>query len=200
MEENTRPRHLARRRQRPGTQMPEPLEEQGLGRRATRREWFAGAAGAATVLVAQSALRPAAALAAPSGSLLIDATTDQTITGVKTFMKPPVVPDGAFPETAVAGLSARLDAKQALISPGTYIGALGPATKTGPLAITTEAGAATDVPLTLQSHAATVTDHLRIIGPPRSTNPADGDYRVVVDKNMGIQTNAAITVTTGVWQ
>lgn len=65
--------------------------------------------------------------------------------------------------------------------------------------VTLSALGPTVVPLTLVGDDAATNDHFRIIGPPRSGNPADGDYRVIVDRNMGIATNAAISITTTVW-
>jgi hypothetical protein len=89
----------------------------------TRRQWFAGAAGAAlggTALAADAALRPASSLA--QTNIVVDLTSNQTIDGVKTFVKPPVVPADAFPQAAVDGLVDELAAKQTAISPGTYVG------------------------------------------------------------------------------
>src|SRR5688500_160411 len=59
----------------------------------TRRQWFAGAAGAAiggTAMAAEAALRPTSAFAQSSN--FVDLTSNQTVGGIKTFTQPPVVP------------------------------------------------------------------------------------------------------------
>ena len=197
----TPPFGAQRRLDSPPSQRAGPVRNTELASRAnsstSRREWFLGAAGVATAAIAGSVLKPGTAHGA--ASILIDADSNQTITGIKTFLVPPIVPANAFPETAISGLVAHLAEKQPLISAGTYLAAQGVGTKSGPLTITTASGTVSDIPLTLEGHPATVTDHLRIVGPPRSDNPADGRYRIVVDRNIGLQTNAAISVTTRVW-
>lgn len=46
----------------------------------------------------------------------------------------------------------------------------------------------------------TAADLLQIIGPDRVLgNPASGKYRVIVDTNLSLQTNAAIIISTGQW-
>jgi hypothetical protein len=88
----------------------------------TRRQWFAGAAGAAiggTALAADAALRPASALA--QSSLYVDLTSDQTIGGVKTFTQAPVVPAGTFALPQVPGtamVAANVSGPFAPSSPG----------------------------------------------------------------------------------
>ena len=87
----------------------------------TRRQWFAGAAGAAiggTVLAADAALRPSSALAQTP---VVDLTSNQTIDGVKTFLKPPVVPAGSFPQAAITGLVDGLASKQDVIPADAYV-------------------------------------------------------------------------------
>lgn len=87
----------------------------------TRRQWVAGAAGAAiggTALVAEAALRPSSVSAQTSN--FVDLVSNQTVGGIKTFTQPPVVPEGALPQAAVAGLVADLAAKAPMIAPGTY--------------------------------------------------------------------------------
>lgn len=88
----------------------------------TRRQLVVGAAGTAiggTALVAEAALRPRSSSA--QNTVFVDTATNQTVGGVKTFTSPPVVPAGAFPQDAVAGLVAGLAAKQGALRPGTYV-------------------------------------------------------------------------------
>lgn len=71
---------------------------------STRRQWFAGAAGAAiggSALVAENALRPTSALA--QSSSFVDTTSNQTVGGIKTFTQAPVLPEGTFALTQVIG-------------------------------------------------------------------------------------------------
>jgi hypothetical protein len=88
----------------------------------TRRQWFAGAAGAAiggTALAAEAALRPTSALAQTAN--FVDTTSNQTVGGIKTFTQPPVVPAGTFALTQVPGtamVAANVTGPFAPASPG----------------------------------------------------------------------------------
>ena len=73
-------------------------------------------------------------------NLVVDLISDQTIDGVKTFTKPPVVPAGSFHQTAVAGLVADLAAKQETIPPDTYVVTTGDSSKAGNLQLTGDSG------------------------------------------------------------
>jgi hypothetical protein len=108
---------FVRRRQASPTDETPPPD----GPDATRRQWVGSAAKAViggSVLTAGAALKPNAA--SGQTATFVDTTTNQTIGGVKTFTQPPVVPAGAFPQTAVSGLVAELGSKQDAVDDGTF--------------------------------------------------------------------------------
>ena len=77
------------------------------------------------------------------------------------------------------------------------LAAVGDATKSGGTLTVDAAGSTTKTPLKVTSDPLTTVDHLTIVGPSRGVGA--GEYRVIVDRNMGLQTNAAISVTTELW-
>jgi hypothetical protein len=87
----------------------------------TRRQLFVAASGTvfgSAVITAATIFKPRSAQA---NDAFVDTSSNQTIDGVKTFIRAPVVPAAAFPQEAVAGLVTELASKEPAIPPGTYL-------------------------------------------------------------------------------
>lgn len=130
------------------------------------------------------------------------APADASVTDAK------VAANAAIAQSKIAGLVAALAAAVKLTGDQTIAGLKdfttaptvngSPLGATAPLTLT--APVATAVPLTLQASTPSTTDYFRIVGPDRVIgDPSAGKYRFILDRNMGVATNAAITVSTGVW-
>lgn len=99
------------------------IEPDNLSANTTRRQWLRTAGKAAlggTALTTMTGVTGSKAASAQTTGF-VDLSSAQTVAGIKTFTSAPVVPDGAFPESAVANLIRDLAGKQAAFSDGTYI-------------------------------------------------------------------------------
>jgi hypothetical protein len=151
---------------------------------------------AAKLPLAGGTLTGALVLAADPTANLQAATKQYVDTGVASA----TIPDATASVKGKLQLAGDLGGTAALPSvPGLAgkLAAVGNATKSGGTLTVDATGSTTTVPLVVTSDPASTVDHLSIVGPSRGVGA--GEYRVIVDRNMGLQTNAAISISTGLW-